>query len=142
MPIRWSVLATELTAFARSAGAAGSAARVSFKYEPPPNMAKRTLAATTSAATGSPGRGLGVPSQTDLRTGAQAEQTFALAWADCWSLNECEAPGRTHAAMARAAAITAITRAANAIERGDVHQRRKGGRFLWPFSGADVVEDA
>jgi hypothetical protein len=79
MPICWSVVTTEVTAFARSAGVAGSAARVPFRYEPPPNMANRTLAATESWATGSPGCGFGVPAQTAGWTGAQAEHTFALA---------------------------------------------------------------
>ena len=129
MPICWSVVTTEVTAFARSAGVAGSAARVSFRYEPPPNMANRTLAATESWATGSPGCGFGVPAQTAWWTGAQAEHTFALAWADSWSLYECEAPGRSHAAMATAVAITAIAMATNATERGDVHQPTTGECF-------------
>ncbi len=129
MPICWSVVTTEVTAFARSAGVAGSAARVSFRYEPPPNMANRTLAATESWATGSPGCGFGVPAQTAWWTGAQAEHTFTLAWADSWSLYECEAPGRSHAAMATAVAITAIAMATNATERGDVHQPTKGECF-------------
>jgi hypothetical protein len=139
MPIFSSVLAAELTAFAKSAGVAGSAARVSLKYAPPPNMANRTLAATESWAIGSPGSGLGVPTHTAVRTGAQAEQTFALAWADCRSLDECHSHGRTHAAMARPVAITAIARATSAIDRDDSNQRRTGECFGWLFSGAGWV---
>ena len=97
------------------------------RYSPPPNVAKRALAATASFAAGSGPKSALVCSDTALRTVSKATQTCALGSSDCSALTagspalSAGSPGvRMSAQMATPMAITAIARAAGATHRDGV----------------------
>src|ERR1700678_831149 len=131
MPSCSMVLAMDVAAVARSAGAALLAAIRSCRYEPLPIRAKRALVATESSAIGSLMFGLcmWVLMTTAFRALVKAEQTFAFASPPCWATEALVWAGRKYASAARATAITASASAAYVSHREASDERGKGTGF-------------
>src|SRR3984957_5030871 len=137
MPSCWIVLARELVALTRSAGAAVFAASRWLRYAPPPIRAKRALAATANWLSGF-GLCRWVLRTTAFRVAAYAAQTFAFASPPCWAVAEALlCAGTKYARAARITASTAIASAAYVIHC-NAFGRSLGEDSLWLSALAEL----